>query len=139
MDIFLNLIENFSYYTISYYFAVAIGIVVIPTLVIRLLRIFPYYVKHGDFGDDDNTIWLGDSKRTIRTKIHHFFIETHPNAILTDLMGSLLFTFVVYMAWIIIPFLIAGRLIWIGVAKLANHMRDQHIKKQEFHAVLKGD
>ena len=139
MDAFSTSMENFTYFTVSLYITYAILAIVIPTAIIRLLRTFPYYVSHGDMGNDDNCLWLGDSKRDMRTQILDMFTETHPGAIGADLLSVAAIIVILFIAWGAVPFIVGGRLIWLGVRKLANNMRDQYLKKEEFHAALKGD
>ena len=134
-----TLMENFAYFTVSLYITYAILAIVIPTIIIRLLRIFPYYVSHGNLGNDENCLWLGDNKRDMGVQIHDMFTETHPGAIGSDLLSVTAIIVILYLAWGVVPFIIVGRLIWLGVRKLANNMRDQYLKKKEFHAALKGD
>lgn len=135
----LEAIGDIGYLTISSYFTYTIAALVLPVLLSRLLRTFSYYVKNGDLGNANNTIFVGDGKRGARKQIYDFFNETHPSAVGTDLIAITLFGALFYMVWITVPFLIAGRLIWLGVGKFANHMREQHLKKQEFHRALKGE
>lgn len=139
MDIFSNLIENFAYFTVSLYITYAILTLMIPTIIIRLLRIFPYYVKNGDLGDQENCLLFGADNRDMRTQIRDIFTETHPAAICYDSLSFVFIIVVLYLTWGLVPFIVIGRLIWLGVRKLANHMRNQYLKKQHFHSVLKGD
>lgn len=135
----LEIIGEIGYFTISFYFTYAIAALVLPLFLIRLIRAFPYYVKHGNLGTADNTIWLGDDKRELRVIIRDYFVETHPGAIGGDIVLTLLFMILLHICWGFVPIVILGYLIWVSVGKLATHMREQHLKKQEFHAALKGD
>lgn len=135
----LETIGEIGYFTISLYFTYAIAAFVLPLFLIRLLRAFPYYVKHGKLGTADNTIFLGDHKRKLKVVIRDYFIETHPGAIGGDIILTLLLTLLLFMCWGLIPIMILCSLSWISVGKLATHMREQHLKKQEFHSALKGD
>lgn len=132
-------IDDIGYFVISSYITYTIAAIVLPILFIRLICAFPYYVKHGTLGNDQNSIWTGDNRRTHRKMIRNFFVETHPAAVGGDLVGLGIFTLLLHMIWILVPFLIAGLLIWIGIIRLANYMRSQYLKKQKFHTALKGD
>jgi len=126
------------YFTISWYIVYVIGAIAIPILLIRLLRAFPYYVKNGGLGHKNNTIWLGDNT-SFRNQVINFFTETHPEAAMTDAMAISLASMALWLAWGLVPFILFGFLAWFSVRALARHMRDQHVKKQAFHAALKGD
>jgi len=129
---------DIGYFDISDYIAITICAISIPTLIIRLLRAFPYYVKNGGLGHKDNTIWLGNDV-SFRNQVINFFTETHPSAVLTDTLGLSLGGLLLYMAWGFVPFILFGILMFYSIRKFARYMRDQHVKKEEFHTALRGD
>lgn len=129
---------DIGYFDISSYIAIGIGAIAIPTLIIRLLRAFPYYVKNGGLGHKNNTIWLGDDVG-FRNQIINFFTETHPSATMNDALALILGSCALWIAWGIVPIILFGMLAFYSVRKFARYMRDQHVKKEEFHTALKGD
>lgn len=125
------------YFDISWFLVYVIAGIGIPTVAIRLLRAFPYYVKNGGLGHKNNTIWLGEST-SFRNQVINFFTETHPEAAMTDTLALMLGGTLLFMAWGLVPIILFGVLLFRSVRWLARHMRDQHLAKQEFHRKLKG-
>ena len=100
---------------------------------VRVLRIFPIYVKTGKYGDINNGM-LSDN-----FSIRQFLTETHPVVITVD-FGVTLFIFCVCLVLSRILIYIAIAL-WFGygIRWLALHARDRFVKKQEFVDKLKGE
>jgi len=129
---------DIGYFDISNYIVIVISAIAIPTLLIRLLRAFPYYVKNGGLGHKNNTIWLGDDV-SFKNQVINFFTETHPEAAMTDTLALVLGSLVLWMSWGLVPIILFGMLAWFSIQKLARYMREQHLAKKEFHRTLKGD
>lgn len=136
---------DFDYFTISWIIVYSMAVLIIPIFVVRLLRIFPFYVKNGYMGGDDNTILFAtiisgkqSNPEGRRKVLRNFFLETHPGAILQDVFATAIIGFILFIAWIAIPPIAIGWFIFWCIIKLAKHMREQYVKKEEFVAKLDG-
>lgn len=136
---------DFDYFTISSIITYSIAGLTIPIFVVRLLRIFPFYVKNGHTGDPDNTIFFASiisgkqsTPKGRRKVLRNFFLETHPAAIAQDVFIIAAVGFVLFMAWIVVPPITAGLFMFWCIIKLAKHMRERHLKKEEFLERLTG-
>lgn len=132
---------DFDYFAISWIIAYSIAGLTIPIFVVRLLRTFPFYVKNGHMGDDENSIMFAKLSNLEKRKkaLHRFLTETHPTAILYDVVAIFFIVLVLILAWIAIPPIAIVWFIFRCIIKLAKHMRKQHLKREEFLDVLKGD
>lgn len=125
------------YFTISEYIVWAVGIIFVPILLFRLLRTLPYYVKNGKMGNDDNDL-MGVGRDKTKSKLHHLLNETHPSCIALDAAVITGIGIALFMAWIAVPIIAAGWLVIYGIMKYAQHLRNRHLKKEEFVENLKG-
>lgn len=136
MDFYL--FDRIEYFSVSYYILLSISWTLGPLFIVRLLRAFPHYVKHGNIGNDNNTLMMGDSRRSRKEYLRDFLTETHPGAVFNDLMPVMLGTALLFFLWYFIPIAVMIWLVWLGIKTLANHMRHQYLNKQEFLRRLKG-
>ncbi len=137
-------IVEFDYFQISWYIVYTLMVIFIPALLVRLLRIMPVYIKTGSMGDSDNS-WVFNTYRKLSfleklpKQLYNLFMETHPEAIITDAIAIGLLGLVLFIAWGLIPFIVVIALFFYGIISLAKHLRERHVKKEEFVQALKGD
>lgn len=131
---------DFDYFIVSQYITVSIAAITIPIFIVRLFRTFPFYVKNGHVGKSANNIMLCKLSNLEECKktFHKFLTETHPLAIFQDVLSTVVIGFILSLAWMAIPPIAIGWFIFWCIIKLAKHMREQYVKKEEFVAKLDG-
>jgi ABC-type bacteriocin/lantibiotic exporter with double-glycine peptidase domain len=107
---------------------------------------FPTYIKTGSMGDDHLGMFMSYSAyRDIngidyfKTKVRDFFTATHLEPIFFDTLSCAVIIAILHAAWII--FVIVGSIIALiyGIVQFVVHLRDRHVRKEEFHSALRGD
>lgn len=143
---FIGVFLDAHYWTISYAITYTLGTICSLTILSRFVRMFPTYIKTGSMGDEHLGMFMSYSVyRDItgfdyfKIKVRDFFTATHLEPIIFDTLICIVIIAVLHVAWII--FVIGGSIITsiYGIVKFVVHLRDRHIRKEEFHSALRGD
>ena len=142
---FINNFLNAHYWTISFTFTYTLGTICGFAILTRFIRMFPTYIKTGDLGSDKLGIFFSNSEYNgihgwdfVKVKLRDFFTATHPETFIVDGFVSGFIILFLHVGWIM--FVIAGIIGFFVycIFMFVQYLRDQHIKKQEFHRALKG-
>lgn len=134
------------YWTVSYVLTYTLGTICGITLITRFVRMFPTYIKTGSMGDSHLGIFHYNSEYNhikgldyIKVKLHGFFTATHLETIIFDTLACAGIITALHLAWFLL--LIAGLIIGtiFGIVGFVVYLRNQHVKKEEFHSALRGD
>ena len=143
---FITAFLDAHYWTVSYALTYTLGTICSVVLLIRFVRMFPTYIKTGSMGNDHLGMFMSYSgyKDTrgmdyFKVKFRDFFTATHLEPIFFDLFTTAVIIGAIHIAWIV---LLAAVLIIssiYGIVAFVQYLREQHIRKEEFHDALRGD
>lgn len=144
----LDFITSFldtHYWDVSYALSYTLGTICSITLLTRFLRMFPTYIKTGSLGNDSLGIFFSNKDYNgihgwdfVKVKVQDFFTSTHPEPVIVDTLVCAFAILIMHMAWIVLVAVGVIATIVYGIVKFVQYLRNQHIKKEEFHAALKG-
>ncbi len=143
---FINVFLDAHYWTISYTLTYILSTICGITLLIRFARMFPTYIKTGSMGNDHLGMFMSYSQYKdikgmdyFKTKVRDFFTSTHLEPIIIDAFTCAVIIAVLHVAWIVIVVLGSILTIIYSIVQFVVHLRDRHVRKEEFHSALKGD
>lgn len=143
---FISAFLDAHYWTVSYALTYTLGTICGLTIISRFVRMFPTYIKTGSMGDDKLGIFFSNRKYEdihgkdfIRHKVNDFFTATHLETIFFDLVVCFIAILLLHVAWILV--IGVGSIVGgvYGIVKFVQHLREQYVKKEEFHTALRGE
>ncbi len=143
---FIGAFLDTHYWTISYALTYTLGTICSITLLTRFVRMFPTYIKTGSMGNDHLGMFFSYSQYKdiegmdyFKVKVRDFFTATHLEPIFFDTVVCVIAIAFLHLAWIV--FIIIGLAIATvySIVKFVQYLRNQHVKKEEFHTALRGD
>jgi hypothetical protein len=107
---------------------------------------FPTYIKTGSMGNEYLGMFFSWSQYKditgmdyFKVKFRDFFTATHLETIFFDTLACAAIIGALHIAWILLVIvgLIGGAIY--SIITFVKYLRDQHVKKEEFHDALRGD
>ncbi len=145
IDFILEFIST-HYWTISYGLTYTLGTICSVTLITRFVRMFPTYIKTGSMGNDHLGMFMSysgysDTKGTdyFKVKFRDFFTATHLETIFFDTFTCAVIIAGIHVAWIVLLAVVLIITTIYSIVRFVQYLRDQHIRKEEFHDALRGD
>lgn len=143
---FIGAFLDAHFWTISYAITYTLGTICSLIILSRFARMFPAYIKTGSMGNENLGMFMSYSAYKditgmdyFKIKVRDFFTATHLETIIIDALTCVVIIAVLHVAWIVA--VVVGSIIAsiYGIVKFVVHLRDRHIRKEEFHSALRGD
>jgi len=143
---FISAFLDAHYWTVSYALTYTLGTILCVTILSRFVRMFPTYIKTGSMGSDKLGIFFTNreyegihGKDFLLQKIKDFFTATHLETIFFDLIVCAIGILLLHVAWIVLVILGSAVGFVYSIVKFVQHLREQYVKKEEFHTALRGE
>ena len=143
---FIDAFLDAHFWTISYAITYTLGTICSLTILSRFARMFPTYIKTGSMGDEHLGMFMSYSQYKditgmdyFKVKVRDFFTATHLEPIIFDTLTCVVAIAILHVAWIVIAVLGSIIASIYGIVQFVVHLRDRHVRKEEFHSALRGD